>query len=92
MERQSHYPHDTIAAGFYSLVTLWAGDLLGQGVLPYAAAWYKKTDFTFSDAIGVVRLLLWDNDIYRQCPPHPDIPKIQTERIKRMTQALCFAA
>ncbi len=78
--------------GLYSLVTLWACDLLGQAAQPYAAAWYKKTDFTFSDAIGAVRGTLWDHNIYRQCPPDPDIPKIQTERIKRMTQALCFAA
>lgn len=41
--------------GLYSLVTLWACDLLGQGAQPYAAAWYKKTDFTFSDAISAVR-------------------------------------
>ncbi|UFX12978.1 tyrosine-type recombinase/integrase [Sinorhizobium meliloti] len=44
----------------YSLVTLWACDLLGHGVLPYAAAWYKKTEFTFSDAIGAVRMILWE--------------------------------
>lgn len=72
--------------GLYSLVTLWACDLFGRGHLPYAAAWYKKTDFTFSDAIGAVRLTLCDQDIYRQCPPDPGIPKTQTERLKRMTQ------
>jgi hypothetical protein len=76
----------------YSLVTLWACDLLGRGALPYAAAWYKETEFTFSDAIGAVRMILWDQDIYRQCTPDPDIPEIQPSRIKRMTQALCFAA
>lgn len=76
----------------YSLVTLWACDLLGHGVLPYAAAWYKKTEFTFSDAIGAVRMILWDQDIYRQHPPDPDIPETQPSRLKRMTQALCFAA
>lgn len=76
----------------YSLVTLWACDLLGRSALPYAAAWYKKTEFTLSDAIGAVRMVLWDQDIYRQCPPDPDIPEIQPSRIKRMTQALCFAA
>ncbi|MFK4821875.1 hypothetical protein ACI0FS_16985, partial [Ochrobactrum quorumnocens] len=39
----------------YSLVTLWACDLLGPNSLPYTAAWYKKTSCTFSDAIGAVR-------------------------------------
>jgi hypothetical protein len=76
----------------YSLVTLWACDLLARGALPYAAAWYKKTEFTFSDAIGAVRMILWDQDIYRQYTSDPDIPEIQPSRIKRMTQALCFAA
>jgi hypothetical protein len=52
----------------YSLETLWAGDLLGQNTQPYAAAWYKKTEFTFSDAIGAVRLVLWSDDLYRHCP------------------------
>ena len=76
----------------YSLVTLWACDLLGHGVLPYAAAWYKKKEFTFSDAIGAVRMILWDKDIYRQYPQDPDIPETQPSRLLRMTQALCFAA
>ncbi|WP_448785187.1 hypothetical protein [Brucella intermedia] len=78
--------------GLYSLVALWSCDLLGQGARPYAAAWYKKTDVTFSDAIGGVRRTLWDHNIYRHYPTEPDIPKIQKEHLNRMTQALCFAA
>ena len=70
---------------FYSLVTLWACDLHGDSVFPYAAAWYKKTQFTFSDAIGAVHMVLWGQDIYRQCPPHPEVPKIQPSRLKRTT-------
>jgi hypothetical protein len=41
----------------YSLVTVWAGDSLSQSTPPHAAAWYKKTDLTFTDAIGAVRLV-----------------------------------
>jgi hypothetical protein len=73
-------------------VTLWAGDLLGQNTQPYAAAWYKKTEFTFSDAIGAVRLVLWSDDLYRHCPSNPDMHKIPPSRLFRMAQALCFAA
>jgi len=69
-----------------SLIPLSACDLLCQGARPYAAAWYKKTDVTFSDVIGAVRGPLVDYNIYRQCPPDPDIPKIQKERLKCMTQ------
>jgi len=76
----------------YSLVTLWACDLLGPNSLPYAASWYKKTNCTFSDAIGAVRILLWQQDIYRQSTFSRDIPKIPPGRIKRMAEALCFAA
>jgi len=42
--------------GLYSLVSLWACDLLTSASTPYAAAWYRKTSLTFSDAIGAVRL------------------------------------
>ncbi|GGC15916.1 hypothetical protein GCM10011494_38520 [Novosphingobium endophyticum] len=38
--------------GLYSLVSLWACDLLTSDSIPYAAAWYRKTSLTFSDAIG----------------------------------------
>ena len=59
----------------YSLVILWACDLLGQNSLPYAASWYKKSSCTFSDAIGAVRMVLWEHEIYRQSPSNRDIPK-----------------
>ena len=49
--------------GFYSLISLWACDLFTSTSTPYAAAWYRKTSLTFSDAIGAVRLQLWVGDI-----------------------------
>ncbi|MBB4096116.1 transposase [Brucella pecoris] len=76
----------------YSLVTLWACDLIRHNTVPYAAAWYKKTDCTFSDAIGAVRMVLWQQDVYRHSPSNRDVPKIPPGRLKRMVQALCFAA
>ena len=45
--------------GLYSLVSLWASDLLSSDSIPYAAAWYRKTSMTFSDAISAVRLQIW---------------------------------
>jgi hypothetical protein len=76
----------------YSLVTLWAGDVLGQTTRPYAAAWYKKTDLTFIDAMAAVRLVLWSDDLYRHSPSNPEMHKIPPGRLQRMAQALCFAA
>ena len=75
----------------YSLVSLWAGDLLTSDSIPYAAAWYRKTSLTFSDAIGAVRLQLWVGDINQRSPPHREPQYIPTNRVIRMAQALCFA-
>ena len=41
--------------GLYSLVCLRAQQALESNQMSYAAAWYKKTNFTFSDAIAVIR-------------------------------------
>jgi len=77
--------------GLYSLISLWACDLLTTKSTPYSAAWYRKTSLTFSDAIGAVRLQLWVGDINQHSPPHPEPHYIPTTRLKRMAQALCFA-
>jgi hypothetical protein len=77
--------------GFYSLVSLWAGDLLTSTSRPYAAAWYRKTSLTFSDAIGAVRLQIWIGDINQHSPPHRETHNIPASRVIRMAQALCFA-
>jgi len=77
--------------GLYSLVSLWACDLLTSTTTPYAAAWYRKTSLTFSDAIGAVRLAIWIGDINQHSPPNRERQNIPPERILRMAQALCFA-
>jgi hypothetical protein len=78
--------------GLYSLIALWAGDLLADTTKPYAAAWYRKSALTFVDAIGAVRLALWIGDIYRTSPRTQHVRYIPPERLKRMAEALCFAA
>lgn len=78
--------------GLYSLISLWACDLLSTSSTPYAAAWYRKTHLTFTDAIGTVRLALWVGDIYQHSPPHRERHKIPPDRLVRMAEALCFAA
>jgi hypothetical protein len=78
--------------GLYSLVSLWAGDLLTSSSIPYAAAWYRKASLTFSDAIGAVRLQLWVGDINQHSPPNREPQNIPTHRVIRMAQDLCFAA
>lgn len=78
--------------GLYSLISLWACDLLTHSTSPYAAAWYQKTCLTFTDAIGAVRLTLWVGDINQRSPPDRETHKIPPIRMLRMAQALCFAA
>ncbi len=48
-----------VLLGLYSLVCLWAGEFLAKTPHPYRAAWYWKSNFTFSDAIAAVRAQLW---------------------------------
>lgn len=76
--------------GLYSLITLWACNLMDETSAPYAASWYRKT--TFTDAIGAVRLALWVGDISQHSPPDRELDNIPPDRIVRMAQALCFAA
>jgi len=78
--------------GLYSLVSLWACDMLTSTTTPYAAAWYRKTSLTFSDAIGAVRLAIWISDINQHSPPNRERQNIPPDRIVRMAEALCFAA
>jgi len=54
--------------GLYSLICLWACELFTEHSMPHAAAWYGKTNLTFSDAIGIVRYRLWVGEVYRHSP------------------------
>ena len=48
--------------GLFSLVTLLAYRLSGSSSLPVRnAAWYKKSEATFADALAFVRRYLWGN-------------------------------
>ena len=81
-----------ILFGLYSLICLWAGDLLAKTRKPYAAAWYRKTSFTVSDAIAAVRYQLWIGSILQRSATDREMQKVPPDKIKRMLQALCFAA
>ena len=62
--------------GLYSLVCLWAGDILARSPHPFMAAWYQKTLFTFSDAIAAVRTEIWLDCIFQRSPPDPERKEI----------------
>lgn len=84
--------------GLSSLVTLLAHELGQRGVaLPVRrAAWYQKPLPTFSDALALLRQHLWPVmgplAISRTCAPEADVVLIPRALLKRMTDALAFAA
>jgi hypothetical protein len=80
--------------GLFSLVTIWANSLNGSGgfIHPRTAAWYAKSEVTFSDAIAAVRRVLW-------CPPDLSMSRhnrgyvqIPAALLRRLTDTLCYAA
>ena len=82
----------------FSLVTLWAHDLVGRGRLgPRCAAWYPKRHLTFSDALGAVRRQLWEDGLFQTSGPSRDMVKIpaplaQRLLAQRLLDAACFPA
>ncbi len=89
--RRSHDP-PPVLCGLYSLVCLWATDLLSTNPLSYAAAWYQQTRVTFSEAIAAIRCQLWLGNNLSRSPPHREPNIIPPDKIRRMQYALCFAA
>jgi hypothetical protein len=62
--------------GLFSLVTLWATELAAKtATLPVlGAAWHNKLDPTFSDALAVVRRILWAEEAARPILWRDDFP------------------
>jgi hypothetical protein len=79
--------------GLFSLVTLWAADpAIVASLHPRSAAWYHKSEPSFSDAIAAVRRLLWTVPNFSMSRQGPDSVEIPTALWERLTDALCYAA
>jgi hypothetical protein len=81
--------------GLYSLITIWAHELMGASgtaVRPHPAAWYKKTQPTFSDAIAAVRRVLWSPPDLSVSRHGTDGVIIPAHLLKRLVETLCLAA
>lgn len=79
--------------GLFSTVVLLAHHLLGDSTLPVrSAAWYAKSDATFSDVIAFVRYYLWTHtqfvNSHFQTRPVP-IPQAV---LHGLVDILCYAA
>jgi len=79
--------------GLFSLVTLFA-----QGRMTEAAgafrqvAWYHKSHPTFADALALVRKELWAQETFYGSSQQTETVKIPREFLKRLTDAVCYAA
>jgi hypothetical protein len=78
--------------GLFSLVTLWAGDVITDDRTPRQAAWYLKPQFTFSDALAAVRHKLWVAAVFETSRDARDRVEIPRSLLDRLIQAACFPA
>jgi DDE superfamily endonuclease len=80
--------------GLYSLITIWANTLAEASgfIHPRAAAWYTKSELTFSDAIAAVRRALWSPTNFSISRKKSDMVEIPAALLQRLTDTLCYAA
>src|SRR6185503_16326477 len=79
--------------GLYSIVTLTAQALMERETkVVRSAAWYAKTQPTFSDAIAWVRRTLWSHRYFSTSAQNTDVIKIPRSLFERLTDAVCYAA
>ncbi len=82
-----------VLLGLFSITTLLAHCRARAGQLPIRqAAWYRKTQPTFSDAIALVREQLWHPANF--CTSHSErhLMKIPPTLFAGLCQAACYAA
>lgn len=77
--------------GLFSLVGLWAGEVLNDDWKPRRAAWYAKSRLSFSDALAMVRAKVW-SDSFETSRHDRDQVKIPRALLNRLTDAACFPA
>ena len=76
--------------GLYSLVVLLGHALHPDGQIPVQqAAWYRKTQATFSDVLTTVRLHLWGGLTLQTLASHPDLCLVPRTELIRLLQAAC---
>jgi hypothetical protein len=77
----------------YSIVTLTSGALMkAETNVIRTAAWYAKRQPTFSDAIALLRSLLWSQSYFSMSDSGSEIIKIPRSLLERLTDAVCYAA
>jgi len=79
--------------GLFSFITLLAHSLsLNQPMPVRAAAWYHKTQPTFSDAMALVRHYLWLNVKFPISPAQSRLFAFPEPLLQGLMDTLCYAA
>jgi hypothetical protein len=79
--------------GLFSLVTIFAQQLLGEQSFPVRqAAWYAKALPTFSDTLAFVRQHLWPSCFFARSSSQHDIIEIPRALFERLVDTLAFTA
>ena len=82
-----------ILLGLFSLVTLLAHRLSEGAELPVrSAAWYTKTEATFSDALALVRQHLWSTMKCTNSAVKSGVVPIPAAMLHGLIDTLCYAA
>lgn len=82
-----------VLLGLFSIVTLLADNLYKQKRLYFStAAWYKKQQPTFSDAIASVRQYLWQESDFCMSRKKEDMIKIPVSLLRRWQYTIAWAA
>lgn len=79
--------------GLFSFITLLAHRLTPDRPLPVrSAAWYTKSEATFSDVIAFVRRYLWTHPEFVQSQSKTGPVPISTDVLHGLIDLLCYAA
>jgi hypothetical protein len=79
--------------GLFSLMTLLAHQAAADETLPVRqAAWYAKSLPSFSDALVIFRPCLWRMPGFHTSLSDGDMVKVPYSLLKRLTEAVCYAA
>jgi hypothetical protein len=75
----------------FSIVTLLAYHLTRDKPFPIrSSAWYDKKEATFSDALALVRRVIWTRIKFSQSPQDPDFVLIPPAILHGLGDAMCY--
>ena len=79
----------------FSMVTLFAHQYMAKKSANAVrrAAWYDKQRPTFSDALALVRMVLWEREAtFCGSPAQTETVKVPRALMERLTDVVCYAA